>query len=69
MKIIIKEEKETESDIADLLRYIADEIDKGNNRGYTPNWEIDNEKKCIECGAEMPDNESGYCYKCNEKIK
>lgn len=39
-KIIINEEKETESDIADLLREIADSIDKGNNIGFYPHWEL-----------------------------
>jgi hypothetical protein len=28
-----------------------------------------NDHKCIECGVELPDSETGYCYKCNEKIK
>jgi hypothetical protein len=42
LKINITEEKEAESDIADLLRYIADQIDEGMQRGYYPNWEIIN---------------------------
>lgn len=23
---------------------------------------------CIGCGTDMPDNEQGYCYECNEHI-
>lgn len=23
---------------------------------------------CIGCGADMPDNEKGYCYNCNEHL-
>lgn len=29
---------------------------------------LENSTKCIECGKEMPDSESGYCYECCEKI-
>ena len=40
MRIKIKENKEAESDIADMLRHIANEIDRGMQRGFYPNWEI-----------------------------
>lgn len=28
---------------------------------------IMNGTRCVECDRVMPDNESGYCYQCNEK--
>jgi len=29
---------------------------------------IMNGRRCVQCDRVMPDNESGYCYKCNEKL-
>lgn len=43
IRIVINEEKNTASDMANLLREIADQIDKGNTSGYYPTWTMTDE--------------------------
>lgn len=38
------------------------------NKSKLPNSYFDSPIKCIECNKDMPDNETGYCYECNEHL-
>ena len=44
---------------------------KENEESIYDNIKDPNEviNKCIECGCDMPDNETGYCYECCEKLE
>lgn len=42
---ISQEEKETAREIADLLRYIADQIDLGYTSGFYPHWNLEGEEE------------------------
>lgn len=43
--IEIDEEQGTHTDMAYLLRHIADLIDKGSTKGFSPNWELKGEEE------------------------
>ena len=80
MRIIINESLEDESDIADLLREIAGQIDKGMQRGYSPSWEIISDDAHITKGRFIPffDRQGkseghncmqhAYCEKCGLNV-